>query len=103
MEVHRQQCQHCRSYRMRILIVRDPRDVVFVQCVDCKHLVARYELADYLHYGKGVESYLQFVARNASQDSGREVADLGQREQESREDFARALKVLRESGKDFPE
>ena len=44
MEVHRQRCQSCGSRDMRNVLVRQPNEpqTVFVRCVECGELVARY-------------------------------------------------------------
>lgn len=73
MDVKRQICQSCQSIDVRNIIVRgdDGQQVIFVRCAKCKDLVARYELKDYYHHGKGIESYLRAHGRHDS-DSARE-------------------------------
>lgn len=71
MDVKRQTCQACHSIDVRNIIVREGKDqVIFVRCAKCKELVARYELKDYYHHGKGIESYLRAHGAGGG-DSGR--------------------------------
>lgn len=72
MEVHRQRCQACGGLDHRNLIVRQPgaHQTVYVRCVTCEALVARYELATYYHHGRGLASWMRGVAR-ATLESGR--------------------------------
>ena len=76
MEIHRQQCQACGGYDMRDILVREEAHptVIYVRCCNCASLVARYELSDYYHHGKGIESYLRSHASTSS-ESGRDVLD----------------------------
>jgi RNase P subunit RPR2 len=57
MELHRQQCQKCKSFNMRNILVRNPgeQQMVYVRCVDCHEFVALYKLRDYYHHEKGIE------------------------------------------------
>ncbi|MCP4754907.1 MAG: hypothetical protein GY866_28865 [Proteobacteria bacterium] len=68
MDVHRQTCQFCGSRSMRNLLVREPEknDVVIVECMECRDLVARYIIAKggYYHHEKGYESYLRGLTRD---------------------------------------
>jgi RNase P subunit RPR2 len=82
MDVKRQTCQACQSIDVRNIIVRDGREqVIYVRCAKCKQLVARYQLNDYYHHGKGIESYLR--ARGATGgDSGRAWLDAFKKSQE---------------------
>ena len=58
MELHIQTCQFCGSLNVRNLLVRKDgeEDKVYVQCNQCKALVARYIIAHrgYYHHGKGL-------------------------------------------------
>jgi len=71
MDVHRQTCQNCGSRNLKNLLVRDPgeSDKVFVQCHDCKELVARYIVSHdgYYHHGKGFESYIRGLTRGSGE------------------------------------
>jgi hypothetical protein len=102
MEVHRQQCQSCGSFRMRNILVREPgrRAAVYVRCAACRQLVARYVLADYYHHGKGIESFLRSHGA-ASSESGRHLLEEFERaKSEALEGFEAAMKALEELGKD---
>lgn len=101
MDVKRQTCQACRSIDVRNIIVRNGRDqVIFVRCAHCKELVARYQLKDYYHHGKGIESYLR--ARGAlGGDSAREWMDAFQKSQEQAVvGYDEALKILEAAHKE---
>lgn len=73
MEVHRQRCQQCDSIDVRNILAREPNrpTAVYVRCQQCGELVARYELSNYYHHGKGIESYLRVHGVGAA-DSGRQ-------------------------------
>ena len=47
MDIHRQQCQACRSFDLRNIVVRETGRLaaVYVRCLGCTRLVARYELS----------------------------------------------------------
>ncbi len=101
IDVKRQTCQACQSIDVRDIIVRDKgKQIIYVRCAKCKELVARYELKDYYHHGKGIESYLR--ARGASGgDSGREWLDAFNKSQrEAIEGYAEALHELESAKKD---
>jgi hypothetical protein len=76
MELHRQQCQACGGYDMRDILVREESHptVIYVRCIGCRSLVARYELSDYYHHGKGIESYLRSHGASDA-ESGRRILD----------------------------
>lgn len=102
MEVHRQQCSACQSIDVRNIIVRKPGmpNVIYVRCLNCGKLVARYELSDYYHHGKGVESYLRYKGAQAA-ESGRQWLDDFQRiQQQAIDGYQEALKQLEEKEKD---
>ncbi len=74
MDIHRQQCQACRSIDLRNILVRETGrpEAVYVRCIACGELVARYELSAYYHHGKGIESWLRSRGI-ASAESGRDT------------------------------
>lgn len=73
MEIHRQQCQKCGSHAAQNILVREPGQpsTVYVHCLDCEELVARYTLSQYYHHGKGIESFLRSLGSVAG-ESGRD-------------------------------
>lgn len=82
MDVKRQTCQACHSIDVRNIIVRNGQEqVIYVRCAKCKALVARYELKDYYHHGKGVESFLRAHGATGG-DSGRAWLDAFNKSQE---------------------
>ena len=102
MEVHRQQCQVCRSFEMKNLLVRDvDRPVtVYVRCGMCGEMVAMYELSQYYHHGKGLESYLKDHA--ASSDSGRQwLAEFNRVQEASVYGYNAAMEQLPGEGKNL--
>ena len=102
MEVHRQTCQQCQSIDLRNIIVREGHSPtkVFVRCAKCKELVALYELNQYYHHGKGIESYLR--SHSGSADSGREwLSEFEAAKQEAETGFAAALEKLEENQKEI--
>lgn len=102
MNVKRQTCQACNSINLRNILVRNGRkQVVYVGCLQCEALVARYVLQDYYHHGKGIESYLR--AHHASVgDSGRAWLEEFQKSQsDAVEGYEEALKMLREVEEDI--
>ncbi len=101
MEVHRQQCQKCRSFRVYDVLVRESGhpQTVFVICAECHGLVARYELQSYYHHGKGAESFIR-SREGKHADSGRELLeDLSRTKQTALDGYARVLKILAEQHK----
>ena len=105
MEVHRQTCQACKSRKLKNLLVRQPgeRDMVFVQCHDCKSLVARYIVGSngYYHHGKEFESYLRSLTRGGAEImSGKNMKkDFEMVGSESLEKFEKVLRWLAEHNK----
>ena len=77
MEIHIQQCQTCKGREVRNILVRESSDVVYVQCLSCKNLVAKYSLQSggYFHVGKGYESYLRSFERSGKDLSTRNLIE----------------------------
>jgi hypothetical protein len=77
MEVHRQTCQKCGCIEMVNILGRavGESDKVYVQCNNCKELVARYIIAQggYYHHGRGFESYLQSLNRGGFYESTKDM------------------------------
>ena len=101
MEVKRQRCQACQSIDVRNILVRDGNEqVVYVRCANCKELVARYELKDYYHHGKGVESFLRAHGQQGG-DSGRAWLEAFETSQKKAiEGYQQALAALESARKD---
>ncbi len=100
MEVHLQTCQACGCNKLENLILREPESpqVVLARCSECGKLVARYELSDYYHHGKDIESYLR-AQGNLALDSGRTwLAKFERVKKNALESFERAQNVLKDSG-----
>ncbi|MCG8326324.1 MAG: hypothetical protein MI974_01505 [Chitinophagales bacterium] len=78
------------------MLVRNPGDPdkVYVQCHNCKELVASYVIAPlgYYHHGKGYESFLRGVHRSGDFLSGRNINRLY--EERKTEEMAQFQKVL---------
>ena len=90
---------------MRDILVREPgeSDKVFVQCNDCKELVARYviEPGGYYHHHKGYESYLRGLSRRGQFMSGKRVQTEYQELQETiTERFERVKELLHKEHKE---
>ena len=103
MQVSRQTCQACGSIDVRNLLVRDSDQptVVYVRCAQCKSLVASYELANYYHHGKGIESYLRGQGVAAA-DSGRQwLAEFKHIQQRALEGYEAALSQLESQQKEI--
>jgi RNase P subunit RPR2 len=101
MDIHRQQCQACQSFDMRNILVRETGrpPAVFVRCVACGKLVARYELGNYYHHGKGIESWLRSRGI-ASVESGRDtLAEFEEIQRAAVEGYKQVLAKLEEMGK----
>jgi len=101
MDIHRQQCQACRSFDLRNIVVRETGrpHAVYVRCLGCTRLVARYELSSYYHHGKGVESWLRSRGI-ASAESGRDTAtEFEEAQKAAVEGYERVLAKLEEMGK----
>jgi len=102
MDVHRQRCQNCDSINLRNIIAREANHptVVYVRCQQCKELVARYELSNYYHHGKGMESYLRSHGV-ASNDSAREwLKEFQHVQQDALTGYEAALMQLNEQQKE---
>ncbi|MEM9585687.1 MAG: hypothetical protein AAGA03_00275 [Planctomycetota bacterium] len=102
MDVKRQTCQSCHSMDVRNIIVRDEDggQVIFVRCARCGELVARYDLKDYYHHGKGIESYLRAHGMRGS-DSGRAWLEAFKKsQQDALVGYEAALEVLAKSNRD---
>lgn len=101
MEVHRQQCQDCGGYDVKNILVREENlpTVIYVRCSSCGDLVARYELSDYYHHGRGVESFLR--ARMATvEESGRHMLELfKEAKSKAVEGYHKVLEELERRGK----
>ncbi|MHC4102360.1 MAG: hypothetical protein ACYSW1_15950 [Planctomycetota bacterium] len=101
MDIHRQQCQACRSFDQRNILVRETGrpEAVYVRCLGCGRLVARYELSAYYHHGKGVESWLRSRGI-ASVESGRDTAaEFEEAQRTAVEGYEQVLAKLEEMGK----
>jgi hypothetical protein len=102
MQVHRQTCQQCGSIDVRNIIAREAgrATTIYVRCTECRELVASYQLADYYHHGKGIESYLRNHGVGAG-DSGRQwLAEFDQIKHKAIEEFEEVLRVLAEQNKE---
>ncbi|MHC4898351.1 MAG: hypothetical protein ACYTGW_14710 [Planctomycetota bacterium] len=77
MEVHRQQCQDCGGNEVNNILVREANlpTVIYVRCASCGDLVARYELSDYYHHGRGIESFLRSKMATV-EESGRHMLEM---------------------------
>ena len=103
MELHRQQCQKCKSYNMRNILVRIPGEPqkVYVKCMNCSEFVALYTLSDYYHHGKGIESYLSFHGAGYA-ESGRDMlADFKEVQETAVDGFEKAVAQLKKEGRDI--
>ena len=101
MEVHRQKCQSCQSIDLRNIIVRDQNQpmTIYCRCAHCGKLVARYQLSNYYHHGKGLESYLRSQGVNAADSARRWLREFQGVQQQSEQGYEAALQVLRDAGK----
>jgi len=89
---------------MRNLLAREPGepDKVFVQCCDCKQLVARYKIGQggYYHHGKGFESYIRGVSRGGEAMSGKNIMNEFETiKTKVLDKFEKVLQALEEGGK----
>ena len=103
MQVNRQTCQECGSREARNIIVREAGRpmTVYVRCGNCGQLVAAYELKNYYHHGKGIESYLRGHGAGA-EDSGRRWLDEFKQVQErAQSGYQAALEKLAKDGKEI--
>ncbi len=83
MEIRRQQCQQCGSRDAHNILVRDTDALmtIYVRCLGCRALVARYKLNEYYHHGEGIESFLRSLGAAAG-ESGRDYLAEFQRIQD---------------------
>ncbi len=102
MELHRQQCQNCKSFNMMNLLVRTPGEPqkVYVRCVDCSEFVALYSLRDYYHHGKGIESYLRSHGAGEVESGRHMLADFKSVQESAMDGFENAIEQLKREGKD---
>ena len=103
MEIHRQQCQQCGLRDVRNFLVResDAPMAVYVQCLGCGALVARYKLREYYHHGKGIESFLRSLGSNAG-ESGRDyLAEFHRIQDEAVRGYEDVLRRLTDAGKEL--
>ncbi|MEM9825404.1 MAG: hypothetical protein AAF958_02385 [Planctomycetota bacterium] len=102
MDVKRQTCQSCGSIDVRNLIVRGEHgeQVIFVRCAKCKELVARYELKDYYHHGKGIESYLRAHGRHNSGSANEWMKAFEASQEQAKVGYEEALQYLAKRKKD---
>ena len=103
MQVNRQTCQQCGSIDVRNILVREIQQptVVYVRCSQCRELVASYELSNYYHHGKGLESYLR-AHGVAAADSGRQwLAQFQRAQREALTGYDEALKQLLQEEKEI--
>jgi len=105
MEVHRQTCQNCGSRKLKNILVREPGEAerVFVQCHDCKELVARYIIGQggYYHHGKGFESYIRGLSRGGEIMSGKNLKnDFENKQVKVIDAFKKVQQALKESNKE---
>ncbi|REJ65726.1 MAG: hypothetical protein DWQ31_17465 [Planctomycetota bacterium] len=102
MEIHRQQCQQCGSRNARNILVReaDAPMTIYVRCLGCGELVARYQLSHYYHHGKGIESFLRSLGSDAG-ESGRDyLAEFQRTQDQAVRGYEDALRKLQEQGND---
>jgi hypothetical protein len=102
MELHRQQCQKCKSFNMRNILVRNPgeQQMVYVLCVDCHGFVALYKLRDYYHHGKGIESYLRSHGAGEVESGRHMLSDFKEVQETAVEGFEKVIEQLKKEGKD---
>lgn len=104
MEIHRQKCQNCKSRSLRNIVVRFPghNEKIYVQCRNCKELVARYVVGymGYFHHGKGIESFVRSVENSGDITSAKNLSTMfKQMDEEVVAEFNEALKELERQGK----
>ena len=104
MEIHRQQCQACKSFNLHILLVRKANEGIeqaYVVCKDCGEPVAKYELSAYFHKGRGIESFLNSMARRGDISSSRKIPRVETLEKNFVEEWQELKSLMKESGKSF--
>lgn len=102
MEIHRQQCQQCGSRELQNILVHadDAPMTIYVRCLNCGKLVARYRLSEYYHHGKGIESFLRSLGSGAG-ESGRDyLAEFRRTQEEAVQGYEEVLRTLVDQGKD---
>lgn len=100
MEIHEQRCPQCEGTAVRNLLVLEPgqSQMVYVTCVACDRLVARYVLSSSYDEGQGLESWLR-SAGGSARESGRDfLRDFERVKNEVAEGYALARQRLREDG-----
>tara|TARA_R110002049_G_scaffold288534_1_gene471111 strand:+ start:27268 stop:27579 length:312 start_codon:yes stop_codon:yes gene_type:complete len=103
MEIDQQQCQQCGSLDMRNILVRssDGPMTVYVRCLGCESLVARYRLTDYYHRGKGMESFLRSLGPRAG-ESGRDyLAEVQRVQKEAERGYTEVISTLTQDDEDI--
>jgi hemerythrin-like domain-containing protein len=103
MEIHIQQCQSCKSDKLKNILYRSAgeSDKVYVQCQDCEEFVASYviEPAGYYHHGKGYESFLRGINRSGEFMSGNRIKNLFLEHKNGEiEAFDKVMKLIKERG-----
>jgi hypothetical protein len=103
MQVNRQTCQACGSREARNILVREAGKpiTVYVRCGQCGQLIASYELKNYYHHGKGIESYLNAHGVGAEDSGRRWLAEFKQAQERALSGYQAALEKLAEDGKDI--
>ena len=101
MQVNRQTCQQCGSIEVRNILVREANSPtsVFVRCAKCQELVAYYELSNYYHHGKEIESYLRAQGIAAGDSARQWMSDFQRIQKKSVEGFEKALEQLAQDNK----
>ncbi len=101
MQVNRQTCQRCKSINVRNILRREPNrpTVVYVRCANCLELVAYYELSNYYHHGKGIESYLRAHGMHANDSGRRWLADFKRIQDNAVAGYEEVLEQLTEQNK----
>jgi hypothetical protein len=83
---------------MRNIVVREAGapTTIYVRCLGCGELVARYRLSEYYHHGKGIESYLRSLG-SAAGESGRDyLTEFHRIKAETEQGYEEALRQLAE-------
>ncbi|MHC4996463.1 MAG: hypothetical protein ACYTGQ_15560 [Planctomycetota bacterium] len=102
MRVDRQTCQNCGSIDVRNILSRklDQPTIVYVRCAKCFELVAYYELSQYYHHGKGIESFLKAQGVKSNDSAHRWLTDFNQIQKDATTGFKKALEQLDGQQKD---
>lgn len=98
MQIEQQQCQECGSPDMRNILLPSHEGpmTVYVRCLVCESLVARYRLSDYYHKGKAMESFLLSLGSRAAESGRNYVAEVQRIQLEAEQGFAEALSELKQ-------